>query len=127
MALTLTDLSFYGSSIPLVSFYSTVSISYIQSIPYLPCRIKQKKHLKLFSLFNKNTLDTVKIGDWMMPRVLQILKITALCVLALIVVLFVVWALMSTGKIRTYSEPNSLSEKFVMDVGGAPNGFFIGN
>jgi pimeloyl-ACP methyl ester carboxylesterase len=61
----------------------------------------------------------------MMPRVLKILKITALCVLALIVVLFVVWVLLSTGKIRTYSEPNSLSEKFVMDVNGAPNGFFI--
>ena len=60
-----------------------------------------------------------------MSRILNIIKITALCVLALIVVLFVVWALLSTGKIRTYSEPDSLSEKFVMDVNGAPNGFFI--
>ena len=48
-----------------------------------------------------------------------------LCVLAVPVLLLLVWLIMSPGKIRTYSEPNSLSEKFVMDVNGAPNGFFI--
>ena len=48
-----------------------------------------------------------------------------LCVLAVPVLLFVIWWLMSPGKIRTYDEPNSLSEKFVMDINGASNGFFI--
>ena len=32
---------------------------------------------------------------------------------------------MSPGRIRTYDEPESLSKKFVMDINGAPNGFFI--
>lgn len=48
-----------------------------------------------------------------------------ICILAVPVLLFVVWWIMSPGKIRTYTEPNSLSEKFVMDINGAPNGFFI--
>ena len=48
-----------------------------------------------------------------------------LCVLAVPVLLILVWWIMSPGKIRTYSEPNSLSEKFVVDINGAPNGFFI--
>ena len=48
-----------------------------------------------------------------------------LCVLAVPVLLLVIWWLMSPGKIRTYDEPNCLSEKFVMDINGAPNGFFI--
>ena len=48
-----------------------------------------------------------------------------LIVLAVPVLLFLTWAVMSPGKIRTYKEPDSLSEKFVMDINGAPNGFFI--
>ena len=48
-----------------------------------------------------------------------------ICILAVPVLLLVIWWLMSPGKIRTYQEPNSLSEKFVMDINGAPNGFFI--
>ncbi len=60
-----------------------------------------------------------------MDHLFNIFKITALCILLLIVVLLVVWTLLSSGKIRTYTEPDSLSEKFVMDVNGAPNGFFI--
>lgn len=48
-----------------------------------------------------------------------------ICILAVPVLLIVVWWIMSPGKIRTYTEPNSLSEKFVMDINGAPNGFFI--
>ncbi len=60
-----------------------------------------------------------------MNRIFFYFKITALCAAALAVVILAIWALLSTGKIRTYSEPNSLSEKFVMDVNGAPNGFFI--
>lgn len=51
--------------------------------------------------------------------------IILLCVLAVPVLLLLVWLIMSPGKIRTYTEPNSLSEKFVMDINGAPNGFFI--
>lgn len=53
------------------------------------------------------------------------LMIILICLLAVPVLLFVVWWIMSPGKIRTYKEPNSLSEKFVMDINGAPNGFFI--
>lgn len=51
--------------------------------------------------------------------------IIAICILMMPVVLLAVWAIMSPGRIRTYNEPNSLSEKFVMDINGAPNGFFI--
>ena len=53
------------------------------------------------------------------------IMIILLCVAGFILVLFAVWALMSPGRIRTYNEPNSLSEKFVMDINGAPNGLFI--
>ncbi len=60
-----------------------------------------------------------------MSRILNILIISMLCVLVLLAVILIVWALLSSGKIRTYSEPNSLSEKYVMDINGAPNGFFI--
>ena len=48
-----------------------------------------------------------------------------LAVLAVPLLLLLAWVIMSPGKIRTYSEPGSLSEKFVMDINGAPNGFFI--
>ncbi|MBO4450423.1 MAG: alpha/beta hydrolase [Clostridiales bacterium] len=51
--------------------------------------------------------------------------VIVLIVFAVPVLLLLAWAIMSPGKIRTYSEPNSLSEKFVMDINGAPNGFFI--
>lgn len=40
-------------------------------------------------------------------------------------VLFVVWVILSPGTIREYEGKNSLSEKFVMKINGAPNGFFI--
>ena len=53
------------------------------------------------------------------------IMIILLCVVGFILILFAVWALMSPGRIRTYNEPNSLSEKFVMEINGAPNGFFI--
>lgn len=51
--------------------------------------------------------------------------IILLCILAVPALLLLIWALMSPGKIRTYTGPRSLSEKFVMDINGAPNGFFI--
>ena len=48
-----------------------------------------------------------------------------LCILAVPVLMLIVWAIMSPGKIRKYDSPESISEKFVMDINGAPNGFFI--
>ena len=48
-----------------------------------------------------------------------------LCILSVPVILTALWALMSPGRIRTYDGPDSVSEKFVMDINGAPNGFFI--
>ena len=51
--------------------------------------------------------------------------VIVLVVLAVPALLFLAWLLMSPGKIRIYTESNSLSEKFVMDINGAPNGFFI--
>ena len=53
------------------------------------------------------------------------IMIIAVCVLAIPVLIFAFWAIMSPGKIRQYADANSLSEKFVMDINGAPNGFFI--
>lgn len=44
---------------------------------------------------------------------------------ALLVMLFAVWIIISPGTIRTYKGEKSLSEKFVLDINGAPNGFFI--
>ena len=46
-------------------------------------------------------------------------------ILVAAILLLGVWALISTGRIRTYEGPRSLSEKFVMEINGAPNGFFI--
>lgn len=45
--------------------------------------------------------------------------------IGVILILFGAFALMSPGTIRTYKGEKSLSEKFVMDINGAPNGFFI--
>ena len=53
------------------------------------------------------------------------LMVTVICIAAAVLLLFAVWAIMSPGKIREYEGSRSLSEKFVMDVNGAPNGFFI--
>ena len=49
----------------------------------------------------------------------------AICVMAVPLLIIAIWALMSPGRIRTYDSPDSISEKFVMDINGAPNGFFI--
>lgn len=53
------------------------------------------------------------------------IMIIALILLAVPAAALVIWFIMSPGKIRTYEEPESLSEKFIMDINGAPNGFFI--
>ena len=82
----------------------------------------------------QNNLDNVKIPaiifgyrqcqDW--RRILRKkMVIIIVCILAVPLILLAVWALMSPGSIRTYIEPDSISEKFVMDINGAPNGFFI--
>ena len=49
----------------------------------------------------------------------------AICIIAVPVLLLCIWAIMSPGKIRTCEGARSISEKFVMDINGAPNGFFI--
>ena len=60
-----------------------------------------------------------------MKRVLKMIKWIIIVAVSLILILLAVWIFISSGKIRTYTEENSISEKFVMDVNGAPNGFFI--
>ena len=45
--------------------------------------------------------------------------------LGIIALLFIVWVILSPGTIRKYDGEKSLSEKFVLEVNGAPNGFFI--
>ena len=49
----------------------------------------------------------------------------AICLMAALLLVFLIWCIMSPGRIRTYDGPRSLSEKFVMDINGCPNGFFI--
>ena len=48
-----------------------------------------------------------------------------MCPIAILLLLFLIWCLMSSGRIRTYDGEKGLSEKFVMDINGCPNGFFI--
>ena len=55
----------------------------------------------------------------------RILMTVAICLAALLVVTAVAWVILSSGTIRKYEGEKSLSEKFVMDINGAPNGFFI--
>ena len=51
--------------------------------------------------------------------------VIVISIVLLFAVLFGIWALLSPGTIRKYDGEKSLSEKFVMDINGAPNGFFI--
>lgn len=48
-----------------------------------------------------------------------------LFLISALLLLFFTWCMMSPGRIRTYDGPKSLSEKFVTDINGSPNGFFI--
>ena len=48
-----------------------------------------------------------------------------LFLISALLLLFFIWCMMSPGRIRTYDDPKSLSEKFVTDINGSPNGFFI--
>ncbi len=49
----------------------------------------------------------------------------AIYIISALLLLFFIWCIMSPGRIRTYDGKKSLSEKFVMDINGSPNGFFI--
>ena len=60
-----------------------------------------------------------------MRKAAKIITVVMVVILVIAITLFGVWALISSGKIRTYDGPRGLSEKFVMDINGAPNGFFI--
>ena len=60
-----------------------------------------------------------------MKKMIKVILIGSVLMVAILALLFVIWVIMSPGTIRQYTEEKSLSEKFVMDVNGAPNGFFI--
>ena len=47
----------------------------------------------------------------------------AIYLISALMLLFLIWCIMSPGRIRTYDGKKSLSEKFVMDINGSPNGF----
>lgn len=55
----------------------------------------------------------------------KILLIVILSIAGVLLLVFGAWLLRSSGKIRQYDGEKSLSEKFVMELNGAPNGFFI--
>ena len=60
-----------------------------------------------------------------MKRIGKKVMVIVSCPVSALLFLFIVWCFMSSGKIRTYDDEKSLSEKFVMDINGSPNGFFI--
>ncbi len=58
-------------------------------------------------------------------KAVKIVFMILLCIIALILILFLIWVIISPGKIRKYDGEKSLSEKFIIEINGAPNGFFI--
>ncbi len=60
-----------------------------------------------------------------MNRMGRKVVMTIICLISVFLLLLLIWCLMSPGKIRTYEDEKSLSEKFVMNINGSPNGFFI--
>ena len=54
-----------------------------------------------------------------------VMSIILIILAKIIALLFIIWVLISPGKIRIYSGEKSLSEKFVTEINEAPNGFFI--
>ena len=60
-----------------------------------------------------------------MKKMIKVVTIVIISIIAVLALLIIIWFIMSPGTIRRYSGEKSLSEKFVMDVNGAPNGFFI--
>ena len=61
----------------------------------------------------------------MNKKVRRKIMIDVIIIIAFIILLFAIWVIISPGTIRKYKGENSLSEKYVMDINGAPNGFFI--
>ena len=60
-----------------------------------------------------------------MKRTGRIVTMIMIFLISALLLLFLIWCIMSPGRIRTYDGKKSLSEKFVMDINGSPNGFFI--
>ena len=60
-----------------------------------------------------------------MKKAGKIMLIVLVSLAGVLLLLFIIWVLLSPGTIRTYDGEKSLSEKFVKDINGAPNGFFI--
>ena len=60
-----------------------------------------------------------------MKKVGKRMLIVLLCLLGILLLLFLVWVILSPGTIRTYEGGKTLSEKFIKEINGAPNGFFI--
>ena len=97
-------------------------------------KINNRRRGKTLRFFHPH-LDTVKIGGiiiFTMSRLEIIMKKVIIrmvmafgFILAFLLILFLIWVIMSPGKIREYEGEKSLSEKFVMDINDAPNGFFI--
>ena len=61
----------------------------------------------------------------MTRRIMLISLLVIMIIINFALILLIVWAIISPGKIRKYKGNNSLSEKFVMDINGEKNGFFI--
>ena len=57
-----------------------------------------------------------------MKKVRKNIMIILAGLVAIFLILFLIWVFMSPGTIREYDGEKSLSEKFVMDINGAPNG-----
>ncbi len=60
-----------------------------------------------------------------MKKEIMIILIALACLAGSLLLLLLILRLMSPGRIREYDGEKSLSEKFVMNINGAPNGFFI--
>lgn len=88
-------------------------------------------YLDTVKIMRYTDVDIVKMHFGMseteiyMKRFKKMIKWILIVAVLLVLLLLAVWFFISSGKIRTYTEENSISEKFVMDVNGAPNGFFI--
>ena len=46
-------------------------------------------------------------------------------IITILIILLIIWAILSPGKIRKYKDKNSLSEKYTININGCKNGFFI--
>ena len=60
-----------------------------------------------------------------MKRTGRIVTMIMIFLISALLLLFLIWCIMSPGRIRTYDGKKSLSEKFVMNINGSPSGFFI--